>query len=83
MATVTHAQARSRLKKLLEAHTYDSWTGNECPVCGDKITPDRDDWEYAKTKRGSEIFIHSFCVKHWGSNMSKKELSKLRELSDF
>lgn len=78
MATVTHAQARSRLKKLLEAHTYDSWAGNECPVCGDKITPDQDDWEYVKTKRGSEIFIHTFCVKHWGSDLSKAEMRKLR-----
>lgn len=78
MATVTHAQARSRLKKLLEAHTYDSWTGNECPVCGDRITPDQDDWEYVKAKRGSEIFIHTFCVKHWGSDLSKAEMRKLR-----
>lgn len=78
MATVTHAQARSRLKKLLEAHTYDSWTENECPVCGDKITPDQDDWEYVKTKRGSEIFIHTFCAKHWGSDLSKAEMRKLR-----
>lgn len=78
MATVTHAQARSRLKKLLEAHTYDSWTGNECPVCGDKITPDQDDWEYVKTKIGSEIFIHTFCAKHWGSDFSKAEMRKLR-----
>lgn len=86
MATMTHAQAQSRLKKLLEAHTYDSWTGNECPVCGDKITPDQDDWEYVKTKRGSEIFIHTFCVKHWGSDLSKAEMKKLRkkhELEDF
>ena len=86
MATMTHAQAQSRLKKLLETHKYDNWSGNECQVCGEKITPDDADWEYVKTKTGSEIFIHTFCVKHWGSNLSKAEMKKLRkkhELEDF
>ena len=27
---------------------------------------------------GTEIFIHSFCVKMWGSNLSPKEISKIR-----
>ena len=80
MATMTKAQAKTRLKKLAPYSPL-----RDCPVCGDHIydTDPDDSWEYVKTKRGSEIFIHSFCVKHWGSNMSKKELSKLRELSDF
>lgn len=74
---MTKAQAKTLLKKLAPDSSLRD--------CGDHIydTDPDDSWEYVKTKRGSEIFIHSFCVKHWGSNMSKKELSKLRELSDF
>ena len=80
MATMTKAQAKTLLKKLAPDSSL-----RDCPVCGDHIydTDPDDSWEYVKTKRGSEIFIHSFCVKHWGSSMSQKELSKLRELSDF
>ena len=80
MATMTKAQAKTRLKKLAPDSPL-----RDCPVCGDHIydTDPEESWENVKTKRGSEIFIHSFYVKHWGSNMSKKELSKLRELSNF
>lgn len=39
----------------------------ECPVCGKAIyTSDLDSVEYIKTKRGTEIFIHTECVKKWG-----------------
>ena len=80
MATMTKAQAKTLLKKLAPYSPL-----RDCPVCGDHIydTDPEESWEYVKTKRGSEVFIHSFCVKLWGSNMSRKELSKLRELSDF
>lgn len=39
----------------------------KCPVCGKEIKPENlDGVEYVKTKRGSEIFIHTKCVKKWG-----------------
>lgn len=38
-----------------------------CPVCGKVLKEDRlDDVEYVKTKRGSEVFVHTKCVKNWG-----------------
>ena len=83
MATMTKAQAKTLLKKLAPDSSL-----RDCPVCGDHIydTDPDNSWEYVKTKRGSEIFIHSFCVKHWGSDLSKAEMKKLRkkhELEDF
>lgn len=39
----------------------------QCPVCGEYITTnDAKDVEYIKTKRGTELFIHTECVKKWG-----------------
>lgn len=39
----------------------------ECPVCHKTIySQDLDNIEYVKTKRGTEIFIHTRCVKKWG-----------------
>lgn len=39
----------------------------ECPVCNKKLyLTDATELEYVKTKRGTEIFIHTNCVKHWG-----------------
>lgn len=75
MATMTKAQAKKKLEKL----SPDS-RKRDCPVCGDHIydSDPEDSWEYVKTKGGSEIFIHHFCVKMWGSNLSPKEISKLR-----
>lgn len=39
----------------------------KCPVCGKEIKPENklDDVEYVKTKRGTEIFIHTECVGNW------------------
>lgn len=38
----------------------------KCPVCGKEIKEDAlDDVEYVKTKRGTEIFIHTKCVGKW------------------
>lgn len=39
----------------------------KCPVCGKEIKEDDDlnDVEYVKTKRGTEIFIHTKCVSKW------------------
>ena len=37
-----------------------------CPVCNKKCTTqDINELEYVKTKRGTEIFIHTECVKKW------------------
>lgn len=39
----------------------------KCPVCGKEIKEDGlNDVEYVKTKRGTEIFIHTKCVSKWG-----------------
>jgi hypothetical protein len=39
----------------------------KCPVCGKEIKPENlDGVEYVKTKRASEIFVHTKCVKKWG-----------------
>lgn len=81
MATMTKAQAKNKLKKLAPYSPL-----RDCPVCGDRINDTDDSWEYIRTKSGSDIFIHRFCIKHWGSDLSKGELSKLRkehELTDF
>ena len=38
-----------------------------CPVCGKELKEDKlDGVEYVKTKRKSEIFIHTKCVRNWG-----------------
>ena len=73
MAIITRAQARKKLEKL----SPDS-PKRDSPVCGDHIYDSDDSWEYVKTKGGTEIFIHSFCVKMWGSNLGPKEISKIR-----
>lgn len=40
----------------------------KCPVCGKEILEkDIDKVEYVKTKRHSEIFVHTKCVSKWGS----------------
>ena len=63
---ITRTQAKNRFKKLLELHKYDDkWTGNICPVCGEKIPLDGE-WQYSKTKRGTEVFFHTWCVGRWG-----------------
>lgn len=39
-----------------------------CPVCGKDIySYDLDEVEYIKTKRGTDIFVHTRCVKKWGN----------------
>lgn len=36
-----------------------------CPVCNQEIKDGDEGVEYSKTKSGSEIFIHTECVKTW------------------
>ena len=37
-----------------------------CPVRNEQVTTQgTDELEYVKTKRGTEIFIHTKCVKKW------------------
>ena len=39
----------------------------QCPVCNEPCyTSDADKLEYVKTKRSTEIFIHTECVRKWG-----------------
>lgn len=38
----------------------------DCPVCLKKIDTATEDAEYVKTKRGTEIWIHTACVQKWG-----------------
>ena len=55
---VIHKTAYNKLVKLYSF---------ECPVCHEFIHPsDHKEAEYIKTSRGTEIFIHTKCVKHWG-----------------
>lgn len=40
-----------------------------CPVCGEELKEDKlDGVEYVKTKRRSEVFIHTKCVRNWGKS---------------
>lgn len=58
------------LKKKQEAFKYnrnDEDKKVKCPVCSKEITEaDIDTVGYVKTKRGTEILIHTACVKKWG-----------------
>ena len=66
-------KAVKRLNKLYDQQEYDYYArerGIFCPVCNKQIykyTPP-EEWEYSKTKRGSEIFIHTACVKEWSDD---------------
>ena len=53
---------KRQCKKLDELKGYKK----ECPVCGRIMySRDADELEYIKTKRGTDIFIHTECVKNW------------------
>lgn len=55
---------RKCLDRYLKKHENDY---PECPVCHKTIhSYDLDNVEYVKTKRGTEVFIHTDCVKKWG-----------------
>ena len=59
----------NKLKRLASDPTIHNGedTKVKCPVCGKEIKPEKlDGVEYVKTKRASEIFIHTKCVKKWG-----------------
>lgn len=49
--------------KALKKKDY-NWTCI-CPVCSKQIYEKDPDIEYVKTKRGTEIFIHTQCIKEW------------------
>ncbi|MBR3330687.1 MAG: hypothetical protein IKG25_05650 [Mogibacterium sp.] len=40
----------------------------DCPVCLKPINPAEDEAEYVKTKRGTDIWVHTACVPKWGKN---------------
>lgn len=54
---VSKAYAATKLNKQLHVP--------HCPVC-DGIIYESDEYEYVRTKRATDIFIHSDCVKNWG-----------------
>lgn len=59
---MTKVQMRNRYKAL-KKKDY-NWTCI-CPVCSKQIYEKDPDIEYVKTKRGTEIFIHTQCIKEW------------------
>ena len=58
-----------RLIKKSDIYCKDENLKIHCPVCGKELKEDKlDGVEYVKTKRGSEIFIHTKCVRNWGKS---------------
>ena len=54
--------SKAQLKKLDEL----KGDNKKCPVCGRMMyTSDADELEYIRTKRKTDIFIHTKCVKNW------------------
>ncbi len=59
---VTRENAIKILKKQIDGRKVHS-----CPVCQRDIWPtDEESWEYVKTKSGTDIFVHTNCVRKWG-----------------
>lgn len=56
-----YSRKRSKMAKA------DRWR-MDCPVCLKEIKPAEQDAEYVKTKRGTEIWIHTQCVQKWGKS---------------
>ena len=55
---------KRRLEKLIED---DKENGVTCIVCGERLDPeDADQLEYAKTRRGTEVWWHTDCTRKWG-----------------
>lgn len=63
MAAMTKVQMWKRYKAIKRKDS--SWSCF-CPVCNKEIKENDSDIEYVKTKRGTEIFIHTECVQDWG-----------------
>ena len=59
---ITKTQMWNRYKAIKKKDS--KWICN-CLVCGKEIHEKDPDVEYVKTKRGTEIFIHTECVKNW------------------
>ncbi len=60
---ITHEQmwARYRYIKRRELSSFKI----SCPVCGREIKENDEGIEYAKTKRGSDVFVHKTCIRRW------------------
>ena len=59
---VSKKQMQNKLKKI-----YKDRHRVKCQICGEEISENEDPdlYEYVKTKRGSEFFFHTKCVKGW------------------
>jgi hypothetical protein len=52
---------------------------DECPICKKKVTPaDYAELEYVRTKRGTDIFIHTKCVSKWGQTDGSRKVKRSR-----
>lgn len=57
---------KAQIKRLGDYISKGSCVG-KCAVCGGPLNGESpDDLEYVKTKRGTELFLHTQCVKRWG-----------------
>ncbi|MBR3237406.1 MAG: hypothetical protein IKF99_03115 [Oscillospiraceae bacterium] len=56
------AQYKRKREKLPEAQRWRM----DCPVCHKAFDMSKDSVEYVKTKRGTELWIHTECVRKWG-----------------
>lgn len=51
---------------------------DECPICKKKVTPaDYADLEYIRTKRGTDIFIHTKCVGWRSETNGSRKIKRL------
>ena len=59
---ITPKQMWSRYRSIKKKYPSKKIT---CPVCCQEIEENEAGVEYSKTKSGSEIFIHTDCIKRW------------------
>lgn len=57
--------ANVQMTKVQMWNRYKALKKSICPVCSKQIYEKDPDIEYVKTKRGTEIFIHTQCIKEW------------------
>ena len=58
-------QKAQYMRKYEKTDTAQRWR-MDCPVCHKAFDMSKDSVEYVKTKRGTELWIHTECVRKWG-----------------